>query len=133
MPVCKLYKNGTIHNLVHSLLYQAGLAWLCRGNKHHLDLIDLILQTYYIYVESWLQLCYGIQAERAIPTWNITSLVAEGKKKMVGHEQALQTLAQKRHLAVLLTFYWPKKVACPSLRSMGLQIQSSSRLGPQRE
>ena len=57
-----------IHNLVHSLLYQAGLAWLCRGNKHHLDLIDLILQTYYIYVESWLQLCYGIQDERAIPT-----------------------------------------------------------------
>lgn len=116
-----------IHNLVHSLLYQAGMAWLCRGNKHHLDLIDLILQTYYIYVESWLQLCYGIQDERAIPTWNITSLVAEGKKKMVGHEQALQTLAQKQHLAVLLTFYWPKKVMCPSLRSMGLQIQSLSR------
>ena len=47
------------------------------------------------YMLRWLQLCSGIQAEGAAPIWNITSLVAEGKEKMVGHKLAPQTPTQK--------------------------------------
>lgn len=54
-------------------------------------------------------LLWDLGLEKASLDWNITSLVAE-RKENGGNEQALQTLAQKQHLAVLLTFCWPKKV-----------------------
>lgn len=76
--VTNITKISLTYNYKHSVL------------THHRD------------VAGFLQLCPGIQDKGVASIWNIASLMAERKEKIVGHVLACQTLAQKWHVSHLL-------------------------------